>query len=182
MTVKTTSQGVLHSQIWSLSGGLWPGDGSSKKVRGEDAKPLEEVTNGSALLCPAVPGEGAVELLELHDGGLVPSPQALQGQGDKYYPFLEALVSCCLPFSGEGLLCSMARGGRLEGVHHRHVPGSVLAPRPVGQEDVRGLPAGVRKQVLTLLGGSYPCCHCCRMEHVAQGVVAAYPGASCCAT
>ena len=34
MTVKTTSQGVLHSQIWSLSGGLWPGDGSSKKVRG----------------------------------------------------------------------------------------------------------------------------------------------------
>ena len=35
MTVKTTSQGVLHSQIWSLSGGLWPGDGSSKKVRGE---------------------------------------------------------------------------------------------------------------------------------------------------
>ena len=34
MTVKTTSQGVLHSKIWSLSGGLWPGDGSSKKVRG----------------------------------------------------------------------------------------------------------------------------------------------------
>ena len=34
MSVKTTSQGVLHSQIWSLSGGLWPGDGSSKKVRG----------------------------------------------------------------------------------------------------------------------------------------------------
>ena len=32
MTVKTTSQGVLHCQIWSLSGGLWPGDGSSKKV------------------------------------------------------------------------------------------------------------------------------------------------------
>ena len=35
MTVKTTSQGVLQCQIWSLSGGLWPGDGSSKKVRGE---------------------------------------------------------------------------------------------------------------------------------------------------
>ena len=36
MTVKTTSQGVLHSQIWSLSGGLWPGDGSGKKVRGDN--------------------------------------------------------------------------------------------------------------------------------------------------
>ena len=35
MTVKTTSQGVLQCQIWSLSGGLWPGDGSSKKVRGD---------------------------------------------------------------------------------------------------------------------------------------------------
>ena len=34
MTVKTTSQGVLQYEIWALSGGLWPGDGSSKKMRG----------------------------------------------------------------------------------------------------------------------------------------------------
>ena len=46
MTVKTTSQGVLHCQIWSLSGGLWPGDGSSKKVRGA-------LSNGSL----SVPGK-----------------------------------------------------------------------------------------------------------------------------
>ena len=42
MTVKTTSQGVVHSQIWSLSGGLWPGDGSSKKVRGGVTKVANE--------------------------------------------------------------------------------------------------------------------------------------------
>ena len=73
----------------------------------EDGHPLVEVPDLLRLLLPSVPGQGCVQLLELHHSGLLQTPLRLHHHGDEDH----------------------AWQGGLEGLHYCDIQGPVF---PVG--------------------------------------------------
>ena len=65
------------------------------------------MADGDRLLLPSVAGEGAAQLLDLADGGLVPSSQALHRQGQEDNTLgvagLSGLVQLPLVGNGESM-------------------------------------------------------------------------------
>ena len=109
----------------------------------EDGQPLVEVPDLLRLLFSGMSGQCCTQLLDLQYGRLVPAAQGLHNHGDEDHACLPAPLSMLGHLLVEPYCQGMTRGGGspvdqscLERVHHSDVQSSVLATRPIGDEDI----------------------------------------------
>ena len=122
-----------------------PKNGSIASLE-QDAHSAPQVGGSFPLILASVAGKSRSQLLHLPLGIWVPSPKGLCHNWQESNPLSPALLLCPIYFAligiGEGMascVCSTWHGVVLEGGDHSHIQGSIFAPHPVADEDVKGV-------------------------------------------